>query len=69
VREDSADKFSVVENIATQRGARTMTLDTKTHNIYLATAQFGETPAPTTQNPRPRPSIVPNSFVILVFGK
>ena len=69
IREDSADKFSFVENIATQRGARTMTVDTKTHNIYLATAQFGETPAPTEQNPRPRPPIVPNSFVILVFGK
>lgn len=69
VREDSADKFSVVENVATQRGARTMTLDTKTNRIYLATAAFGETPAPTAERPRPRPAIVPNSFVILVFGK
>ncbi|HEY0429697.1 MAG TPA: YncE family protein [Pyrinomonadaceae bacterium] len=69
VREDGADKFSFVENVTTQRGARTMALDGKTHNIYLATAQFGETPAPTEKNPRPRPSIVPNSFVILVFGE
>ncbi len=69
VREDSKDKFSVLENVATQRGARTMALDTKTHKIYLATAQFGETPAPTTANPRPRPPMLPNSFVILVFGK
>lgn len=68
-REDSADKFSVVENIATQRGARTMTLDTETDKIYLATAEFGATPAPTAERPRPRPAIVPNSFVILVFGK
>ncbi len=69
VHEDSADKFSVVENVQTQRGARTMTLDAKTGKIYLATAQFGETPAPTAERPRPRPAIVPNSFVILVFGK
>ena len=69
VREDSADKFSVVENVTTQRGARTMALDTKTGRIYLATAAFGETPAPTAERPRPRPAIVPNSFVILVFGK
>ena len=69
VREDSADKFSVVETVTTQRGARTMTLDTKTDRIYLATAAFGETPAPTAERPRPRPSIVPDSFVILVFGK
>ena len=69
VREDSGDKFAVVENIPTQRGARTMTLDTKTHKIYLPTAEFGATPAATTEHPRPRPAIVPNSFVILVFGK
>ncbi|HEY0427278.1 MAG TPA: YncE family protein [Pyrinomonadaceae bacterium] len=69
IREDSADKFSIVESIQTQRGARTMTLDTKTGNIYLPTAEFGETPAPTKERPNPRPSIVPNSFVILVFGK
>jgi len=69
VREDSADKYSVLENVATQRGARTMALDSKTHKIYLATAQFGETPAATKENPRPRPVIVPDSFVILVFGK
>jgi DNA-binding beta-propeller fold protein YncE len=69
IREDSADKYSVLENVATQRGARTMALDAKTHKIYLATAQFGETPAATKENPRPRPVIVPDSFVILVFGK
>lgn len=69
VREDSADKFSVVENVTTQRGARTMTLDTRTHKIYLPTAQFGPPPAPTAERPRPRPTIVPNSFVVLVFGK
>jgi len=69
IREDSADKFSVVENIQTERGARTMALDTKTDRIYLPTAQFGKTPAPTVERPRPRPAIVPNSFVILVFGK
>lgn len=69
VHEDSADKFSVVENIATERGARTMALDSKTGKVYLATAQFGAAPAPTTERPHPRPSIVPNSFVILVYGK
>ena len=69
VREDKGDKFSVVENVQTQRGARTMTLDAKTAKIYLPTAEFGETPAPTKERPNPRPSIVPDSFVILVYGK
>jgi DNA-binding beta-propeller fold protein YncE len=69
VHQDSADKYTVVENVPTQRGARTMALDPKTHNIFLATAQYGPPPAATTEQPRPRPPMVPNSFVILVFGK
>jgi DNA-binding beta-propeller fold protein YncE len=69
VREESPDKFTVVENVATQRGARTMALDPKTHNIFLVTAEFGPLPAPTPENPRPRPAIVPGSFVVLVFGR
>lgn len=68
VREDSPDKFSVVEDVKTQRGTRTMAVDTKTHKVYTVTAQFGETPAPTKERPNPRPSIVPNSFVVLVYG-
>jgi YVTN family beta-propeller protein len=65
VKEESKDSFKVLENVVTQRGARTITVDKKTHHIYLPTAEFGETPAATTENPRPRPKIKENSFVIL----
>jgi YVTN family beta-propeller protein len=63
------DNYPVLQNLATQRGARTMTLDSATGRIYLATAKFGERPAPTAENPRPRPAIVPGSFTILVVGQ
>lgn len=69
VREDSPEKFSVVENVPTQRGARTMALDLKTHKVYLVTAQFGPPPAPTPERPHPRPSIVPGTFTLLVLGQ
>jgi DNA-binding beta-propeller fold protein YncE len=69
VHEDAPDKFTVVEDVATQRGARTMALDPKTHEVYLVTADFGPRPAATPDNPRPRPPILPNSFVVLVFGR
>lgn len=69
VHEDSPDKFSVVENVKTQRGARTMIFDPETHQIYMVTAEFGPTPAPTPERPRPRPSIVPGSFTLLVISK
>ena len=65
VQEESKDKFKVAENIVTQKGARTITVSQKTHHIYLPTAEFGPAPEPTKENPRSRPSIKPNSFVIL----
>src|SRR5689334_9850193 len=59
VKEESADKFSVAENVPTQPRARTMALDTKTHNVFTVTAKFGETPAATADNPHPRPPMIP----------
>lgn len=69
IREESPEKFAVVENVPTQRGARTMALDVETHNVFLVTAEFGPPPAPTPERPRPRPSIVPGSFTLLVLGQ
>ena len=69
IHEDSADKFSVVGTVTTQRGARTMALDPKTHRLYLAAASYGEAPAPTADRPHPRPPMLPDSFVILVLDR
>jgi DNA-binding beta-propeller fold protein YncE len=69
VRETAPGKFEVVQTIATQKGARTMIVDPSTHRLYLPTADFGPAPAPTADQPRPRPSIVPGSFVILVVDR
>jgi len=66
--EDSPGKFSVT-NIPTQRGARTMALDSKTHNVYTVTAKFGQAPAPTADNPHPRPPVLPDSFIVLMLGQ
>jgi DNA-binding beta-propeller fold protein YncE len=67
--EDSPDKISVLENLATQKGARTMELDEHSHRVFLVTAEFGPTPAPTADRPRPRPPTIPGSFTLLVFGR
>jgi DNA-binding beta-propeller fold protein YncE len=69
VKEESPAKFSVAENVSTQQGARTLALDTKTHNVFVVTAKFGPPPAATADNPHPRRSILPDSFVVLVVGK
>jgi len=69
VHEDSPDKYSVVENVATQRGARTMTLDPKTHRLFSVTAEFGPTPAPTAERPRPRPPMGAGYFHVAGSGE
>jgi DNA-binding beta-propeller fold protein YncE len=68
VEEESPGKF-ISENVPTQRGARTLALDAKTHNVFVVTAEFGPRPAATTDNPHPRPPMLPDSFVVLVVGR
>jgi YVTN family beta-propeller protein len=81
--EETTGKLTPVQSLTTEPRARTMALDPKTHNIYLATAKF-EAPAPdaaaSTATPaasaspgapggqRQRPKMVPGSFKILVYG-
>ena len=66
--EDTPDTLTVVQTLATERGARTMALDPKTHRIYLATARFEAQSEPVAGTPRQRPKIVPGSMKILVYG-
>jgi DNA-binding beta-propeller fold protein YncE len=65
VQGTNGNNYKVLENVITQEGARTITINKKTHHLYLSTAEFGETPAATKENPKPRPSLKPGSFVIL----
>lgn len=69
VHEDSPDKFTVVETVATAKGARTMALDPETHKVYVVTAKFGPAPAATADTPHPRPAILPNSFEVIELGR
>jgi hypothetical protein len=68
VKENDPDHFSVTQNVLTQKGAKTMAYDTDKHIAYLVTASFGETPPATKEQPKPRPAIIPNSFVVLTVS-
>jgi YVTN family beta-propeller protein len=68
IHQDTADRYTVVATVPTQRGARTMALDEATGRVYLVTADFGPAPAATAEQPRPRPALIPDSFVVLVVG-
>jgi DNA-binding beta-propeller fold protein YncE len=69
LHEDSPDKFSEVETIKTEIGAKTMGLDIKTHNLFLDTADFTQAPAPTAEQPHPRGAAIPGTFRVLVYGR
>ena len=69
VHEDAPDKYTVVATIPTAKGARTIALDAKTHHLFTCTADYGPAPAPTADNPRPRPSVLPGTFRVLEFGQ
>lgn len=64
VKEKSANDFSVIENVPTKAGARTITIDESTHTLYMPTAEF-ESNTPQGQ----RPTMVAGSFMVLVVGK
>jgi YVTN family beta-propeller protein len=67
--EDTPDKFSVVETVKTEFGARNMALDPKTHRLFIDTADFGPAPAPTAEQPHPQPTPIAGTFRLLVYGR
>jgi DNA-binding beta-propeller fold protein YncE len=66
VQEESPGKFSVLQTVPTQFGARTLTLDEKTGRIFLPTARFGPVP---TDGSSHHPPILPGTFTVLVVGQ
>ncbi len=80
IKEDSPTSFSVEQTVPTPARAKTLTLDTKTNQIYEFTAEYGPVPPPAPNAPPPppgmpafmrgpRPPMIPGSFQILVIGK
>jgi len=69
VHEDAPDKYSVVETVPTKRGARTIAVDPRNHHVFTVSADFGPTPEPTADRPRPRPPMLPGTFVILELAR
>jgi len=61
-------KYVAAQTVETQKGARTMALDCRSHSVYLATADYGPAPAATADNPHPRPQIKPGTFRVLIVS-
>jgi DNA-binding beta-propeller fold protein YncE len=66
-RADAAGRLAVVQTLATPPRSRTMTLDPRSHRLYVAAADFA--PAAPGPDGRPqRPQVVGGSFKVVVYG-
>ncbi len=70
IKENSPTNFVVEQTVQTKTGAKTLTLDTKTNQILLITAEYGPPPTPPPAGGRGgRAPMLPDTFQILVVGK
>jgi YVTN family beta-propeller protein len=67
-KEEGPANLTVVQTLKTERSARTMALDPKTHRIYLPSAQFEPAATPSPGASPTRPKIIPNTVKLLVYG-
>jgi YVTN family beta-propeller protein len=67
-KEETPEKLTVVQTLKTEPRARTIALDPQTHRIYLPSAQFQPPPSPAPGASPARPTIVPNTLKLLVYG-
>jgi YVTN family beta-propeller protein len=68
IKAEGNDHYRVQQTAATLAGARTMALNSRTHEVFLVTAEFGEAAAPSASQPRPRRAMKPRSFTLLVLA-
>jgi YVTN family beta-propeller protein len=68
IAKEEGDKLTTVQTLKTERSARTMTVDPKTHRIYLPSAQFEPAATPSPGSSPTRPKMIPNTLKLLVYG-
>jgi hypothetical protein len=64
IHQETPDTYRVIATLQPQKRLRPMVLDPATHRIHRASARSGPMPVPTEDQPHPRQSVVPDSFVI-----
>jgi hypothetical protein len=70
VKEKSPTSFEVEQNLETMNGARTLTMDSRTGNIYVMSVERGPAPPPPAGGGRGGGApAIPGSFTIVMIGK
>lgn len=69
IAQDDADHYHVAQTIKTPSRSKTFALDEKTHRLFVPSADFGPAPAPSKDNPKGRPPVLPGTFKVLFFDR
>ena len=65
IKQDRSDKYTLLDDVVTKKGARTIALDSDTHQLYLPTAEYDLKEL----SANGKPKIIDGTFQILVIGK
>lgn len=69
VHEEDPATFKVVQNVATQAGAKTLAMDEKNHHVLLVTATLQDAKDPNEEQNRQHKTVTPGTFAVLIVGK
>jgi YVTN family beta-propeller protein len=69
VRAHAPATYDAIQTLSTRLGARTMAVDASSGRVYTVSAALGPKPPASASNPKRRPSILPDSFVVLVYSR
>ena len=69
VQQATPNLYTKIQTLRTKLGARTMAADSVSGKLYTVSATLGPKPAATASVPKPKPAVLPNSFVVLVIGQ
>jgi YVTN family beta-propeller protein len=68
-RRDGLAKYSRIQQLTTQPGARTMIVSQKDDKAYLVTSKFGQNTGATSEELKFRPTPIPDTFSVIVVGR
>ena len=68
-RRESLNRFTRVQQVKTQTGARTMIVSHQDSRAYLVTSKYGQNTAPTSEELQFRPTPLPDTFSVIVVGR
>jgi len=69
IRGAAPSGYNTIQTLSTKLGARTMAVDPSSGTVYTVSAALGPKPPASPSNPKRRPAILPDSFVVLVYSR